>query len=321
MPSQPHARRTVRQLGSLRAHRPAPQRLLPFLEASTTASLPRPARRVRRAFRPHLRQRTRPGGVQLVLPLRSPPGARPYVGMEAVYMEDAVRAARRSEGAGIAALVALTRPEVLAVAHRRFRPGLSLGVEELVAVAEARLVELRAWERFTPGRERGRTLWPAYVRRLASQAMGDALTGESLVRVTRWARRSRKARLAATARVERVEYRGMDSRGRMVRRVATRPVEEELVPLVGTAVELPEHLPAEDSRLEQLQLEASAVQALSHLPVRQRVAVAGAVGLLREGALSDRALSQHLRCSPEEVARLREVGLAQLRQALEAECR
>lgn len=253
------------------------QAAFPFL-----AELPYPRPRERpRAFRPHLRTRSVPGGVQLVLPLRSPPAGCRYVGVEGMYMEEALRGARAGEAAAVARLLELTRPEVREVAQAAWNPRCGLEVEELQALGEARLVELHAWLRFEPGRERGRTLWPAYARRLARQAMATALRKEGPVHVTQWARR-------------------------------TGAVEEEpsAAPLEAAA-----HLPAKAG--EELLAEL-AVMRLARLPVRERVAVAAPLGLLKEGRLSDARVARHLGCSLAEVVELRERGLERLREAMGA---
>ncbi|MFL5344350.1 MAG: hypothetical protein ACJ8AT_06140 [Hyalangium sp.] len=153
--------------------------------------------------------------------------------------------------------------------------------------------------------------------------MGDALTAATPVAVPRWQRRKRAAQALEAAHTERVEYRGLDTRGRLVRRVTERVVVPEDQGPLAQAVEVSEHLAAQGTALEALlatEEQQGAMRALAALPVRERVAVAGPLGLLREGVLGDRLLAQHLRCSAAEVLQLRERGLQRLRRALGGEC-
>lgn len=257
-----------------------------------------------------------PGAVQVLLPLRSPPSSCWYSGVEAISVEAALRGARAGSRPAAAQLAALTRPEVQAAAKALWRPGCALSVEELVAEGEARLVTTRAWERFEPGRARGRTLWPSYARRIARQGMVSALQAAGPVHITQWARRVRRAAAEASATEEAFTYRTRGARGRMVTRRGVRRVAAESEPLDVRAAPLTEveHLPAP---VEQTGDQLRAMVELAALPVRQRIAVAGPLGLLREGRLGDRQLAARLRCTPQEVEALREAGLARLRSAME----
>ncbi|HYH96176.1 hypothetical protein [Hyalangium sp.] len=275
--------------------------------------LPRVDRRAQRAFRPHLRGRTQPEGQQLVLPLRSAPGARRYAGVEAIALEDALRAARAGSPGAVEHLLELTRSEVAEVARAAWRPGCPLSLEDLQHEGELELLRLKAWERFTPGVARGRTLWPAYVRKLARQAMGRALEATAPIHVTRWGRRQRKA-AQARAVAEEKTLEEVLSKGGTSHAGALLLAEESLraVPLEEAALVCDELEIMQSDRAE----EARAVVALAALPVRLRVAVAGPMGLLREGVVGDRALARRLHTTLEGVRQLREEGLRELRAAL-----
>lgn len=225
-------------------------------------------------------------------------------------MEAALRAVRAGRAAALQQLLLLTRPEVREVARAMAGPRCPLSLEELAAVGEARLVELRAWERFSPGRERGRTLWPAYARRVARQAMATALEQEGPVHITRWARR-RRAALEARAEAE----------GRTLEEVlADSPEGGAAAALLEAPRAVPEEVllrtEEDTTEREERGQEALAVVHLARLPVRERVAVAGPLGLLAEGKLSDVRLAKHLRCTVAEVLELRERGLERLREAM-----
>jgi len=300
-----------------RAHRARLQQVLPGqLAFGFLPELPLVERRAQRAFRPHLRGRTHPDGEQFVLPLRSPPGARRYAGVEAIAVEDALRAARAGNPGAVERLLELTRLEVAEVARAVWRPGCPLAREDLEHEGELELLRLKAWERFTPGVARGRTLWPAYARKLARQAMGRALEATAPIHVTRWGRRQRKAAQARAAAEEKTLEEVL-SEGGTSHAGALLLAEESLraVPLEKAAHVRDEWELIQSDRAE----EARAVVALAALPVRLRVAVAGPMGFLREGVLGDRALARHLRTTIEGVRELREEGLRQLRAALAEE--
>jgi hypothetical protein len=55
---------------------------------------------------------------------------------------------------------------------------------------------------------------------------------------------------------------------------------------------------------------------LARLPLRERVAVAAPLGLLKGGKVSDSRVARHLKCTVEQVLKLRERGLERLREAM-----
>lgn len=214
-------------------------------------------------------------------------------------MEDALRAARAGEPGALAQLMVLTRPELREVARALNSWDSPVSEEDLVAEAELRLLTpaksngLAPWQRFEPGRERGRTLWPKYARMVARQAMGRFLSRAPVVAVTEWGLKQARRRTRADGEAERPSL--------------------AMLPEESLATVAEDECSAEE-RAEQ----ALAVVQLARLPVRERVAVAGPLGFLPGRRLSDGQLARHLKCSLNEVLELRERGLERLREAMGA---
>ncbi|CAM4159402.1 sigma factor [Corallococcus soli] len=206
---------------------------------------------------------------------------------------------------------------------------------------EGLLATFSAWRRFTPGRVAGRCLYPAYVLRLARQAMErHASKQRSAVHVTRHARR-KLARAKRAAQSEGVKVsdvlrrQGMEAagiHGLGEGAIATVSLDELLTDSAGgdggparraatSSIELRLSLvDTTAARLAQVVEREDALSALHRLPRLQRIVVQAAMGLGRAGGLeaSERTLAQELRLPVAQVRTLREAGLSRLRRALDA---
>ncbi|WP_233602232.1 sigma factor [Corallococcus sp. CA047B] len=207
---------------------------------------------------------------------------------------------------------------------------------------EGLLATLGKWRRFTPGRRPGGCLYPAYVVRLARQAMErHAAKERSAVHVTRHARRklarakraahSEGVKVSDVLRRQGMEDAGVHALGEGA--IATLSLDELLTDTASadtgharrsgasSSVEL--RLSLVDTtavRLAQVAEREDALSALHRLPRLQRVVVQASTGLGRPGGqeASERTLAQELRLSAAKVRKLRERGLSRLRSALDA---
>ncbi|RKG93726.1 hypothetical protein D7V97_39775 [Corallococcus sp. CA053C] len=238
-----------------------------------------------------------------------------------------------------ARLVALVQPYVARAARdvaRRWK----VAAEDLLQ--EGQIATFAAWRRFTPGRAVGRCLYPAYVLRLARQAMDRAAASErSAVHVTRHARRKlarakRAAQAGGVAVSAELRRQGMEDAGIHALgegAIATVSLDELLTETPGAdashgrrggsaaGAELRLSLvDTTSARLAQVAEREEALSALHRLPRLQRVVVQAASGLGRAGGMeaSERTLAQELRLSVATVRKLREKGLSRLRAALDA---
>ncbi|RKH01318.1 hypothetical protein D7V97_29165, partial [Corallococcus sp. CA053C] len=236
---------------------------------------------------------------------------------------------RRAEGR----LAQLVQPHVAraaGAAARRWK----VRAEDLEQ--EGLLAACRAWRRFTPGRAPGRCLYPAYVLRLAKQAMVRAATGErSAVHVTRHARR----KLAKAKKVAQAEGVPVSTALR------AQGLDEASVLTLGegsiSTVSLDGLLAGGDAREDSAAVNAearlglvdttaarlayvaereAALTALYRLPRLQRVVVQALAGFGRAGGLAstERTVAQELRLPVAQVRTLHAQGLKRLRVALDA---
>jgi RNA polymerase nonessential primary-like sigma factor len=216
-----------------------------------------------------------------------------------------------------------------------------LEVEELVQEGLGAVhLQLR---RFRPGRAgEGRTLFPAWALRVARQAMGRLVQERRApVPLTSWGQKLRRkalrrVRAAGIGLREALEAEGASPASvAALERGAVETV--SLVAVAGSSLagadnpgsdayresnlmlQISEEAHAEaEAHHAQLQLGEDAMAALAHLPERQRMAVAGTLGL--EGpATPARVLARRMGCTPSEVEALCAAGLATLRGTLEAE--
>ncbi|RKH09592.1 hypothetical protein D7V97_16020 [Corallococcus sp. CA053C] len=236
---------------------------------------------------------------------------------------------RRAEGR----LAQLVRPHLARAAgavSRRWK----VSAEDLEQ--EGLLATCKAWRRFTPGRAPGRCLYPAYVLRLAKQAMERAAVVErSAVHVTRHARRKlSKAKRAAHAEgvpvSEALRRQGME--GAAVHAlgegsISTVSLEQLLSGCDArpdtSAANVEARLGLVDTTSARLALVAereAALGALYRLPRMQRVVVQALVGMGRANGQesTERTVAQELRLPVAQVRKLRAQGLRRLRTALDA---
>ncbi|RYZ34614.1 MAG: hypothetical protein EOO71_38435, partial [Myxococcaceae bacterium] len=236
---------------------------------------------------------------------------------------------RRAEGR----LAQLVRPHLVraaaAVAREWKVPAEDLEQEGLLATC-------RAWRDFTPGRVPGRCLYPAYVLRLAKQAMVRAATAErSAVHVTRHARRKlAKAKKAARAEgvpvSEALRAQGLDEAAVLTLgegSISTVSLDQLLAGgdarEDGAAVNAEVRLGLVDTtsaRLVHAAQREAALVALHRLPRLQRVVLQALAGLGRAGGLesTERTVAQELRLPVAQVHKLHAQGLKHLRAALDA---
>nr|WP_255671448.1 hypothetical protein [Corallococcus sp. AS-1-6] len=234
---------------------------------------------------------------------------------------------RRAEGR----LVQLIQPHIARAAGSIAR-AWKVSAQDLEQ--EGQLATHKAWRRFTPGRAPGRCLYPAYVLRLARQAMERAAAAErSAVHVTRHARRKvarakRAARSTGVAVSTALRAQGLD---------------EASILSLGegsiSTVSLNHLLEGEDGRDSAANAEArlglvdtttaqqahvaerdAALAALYRLPRLQREVVQALAGFSRGDGLpaTERTLAQELRLPVAQVHDLHVRGLARLRKELDA---
>ncbi|WP_244238994.1 sigma factor [Corallococcus carmarthensis] len=229
-------------------------------------------------------------------------------------------------------LAVLVRPHLVraasSVARRWKVPAEDLEQEGQVAT-------FKAWRRFVPGREPGLCLYPAYVLRLARQAMERYAAGErSAVHVTDHAlKRLRRAKKAA--RKEGVP---------VSTALRAQGLEEASILTLGegsiSTVSLDQLMAGEDgrpdaaanaeTRLDLVDRTAArhqhvaereaALTALYQLPRLQRVVVQSLAGYGRAPGAepSERTVAQELRLPVDQVHRLHAQGLKRMREAMDA---
>lgn len=252
---------------------------------------------------------------------RTPPRGEVLKPAEAEEMESLIaqlRALPRGDVSVRAAqsrLAVLTRPHVQRAADavaREFRAP----VEDLLQ--EGLLATFDAWQRFTPGKAGpGRSLYPAYVLKLARQAMKRAaVASRSPVHVTRHARRA-VTRAKKTAREE----------GRPLAEVMREAgVSEDAVRALGDGT-IRAALPADallsladgaGEKREARDAVAQAVAALYRLPRVQRHVLMAHVGLGRARPVKDRELAAELAQPVAFVQEQRTRAVRHLQRLLEA---
>jgi hypothetical protein len=261
--------------------------------------------------------------VQLLLPFRPRRSGELLAPERAEAIEAALRETRRlPEGSRhqVAAeqrLLELLRPFLAGAARKAWEggPRTFLSRADLEGEAVAHVLAKQPWRTFTPGwAGPGRTLYPAYVLQAVRQRLSTVLAEAAPVHVTHWGRKA-----AARAR-KRVEREGLEL-GEALADEAVDAATALALSLGAQRVEEREAIGAEDEghlRRDELGAQARAVAALQHLPHRQRVAVAGGLGLEREDGrpASDGQLARRLKCTLDELLEAREAGLAALREAL-----
>jgi RNA polymerase nonessential primary-like sigma factor len=241
-----------------------------------------------------------------------------YTGEAAHRMDSLVASCRTLQEGSAAhtaaehALAALVEPLLQPIA-RAFARRASYPVADLLQ--EGRLVALKAWRGFKPFAKKDRTLYPAYVGRLARQAMRKALGAAGPIHVTDHARKTLKLareRAAATGASEEQVLDLMSRRG-----------DEVALALVAVAgrryVSEEAALNVADERLEHLERQAvveSALSALMRLPRLHRVVLTALCGLGRQ-ELGPAGLSKELRLSVQEVRRLEAEAVFAVRALLE----
>ncbi|NBD09245.1 sigma factor [Corallococcus silvisoli] len=268
--------------------------------------------------------------LSLTPPPGTPPAPTPDDEMEALLhllreLPDGCPEQRRAESR----LAVLVRPHVVRAAGavaRRWK----VSAEDLEQ--EGQVATYKAWRRFVPGREPGRCLYPAYVLRLARQAMERYAASErNAVYVTDHARkRLRRAKKAARAEGVPVSA-ALRAQG----------LDEASILTLGegsiSTVSLEHLLAGEDGRDSTANVEArlglvdttvarhqhvaereTALDALYQLPRLQRVVMQALAGYGRAPGAepSERTVAQELRLPVDEVHRLRARALARMREAM-----
>ena len=173
----------------------------------------------------------------------------------------------------------------------------------------------KLWRDFTPGQAGpGRTLYPAYVLRAVRQEFSRALAAAQVVPLTDWGRKvAARARKRAAAEglplYEALRAERADASTALALSSTVERVGESYAVQCADESEL---------RREDLAEQLRAAEALEKLPRRQRLAVAGPLGLLRKDGLpiEDSRLAQRLECTVAQVRAAREEGLAALRAVL-----
>ncbi len=264
------------------------------------------------------------------LPPGPPPAPTPDDEMEALLhllrkLPDGCAEQSRAEGR----LAVLVRPHLVRAASsvaRRWK----VPAEDLEQ--EGQLATYRAWRRFTPGREPGRCLYPAYVLRLARQAMERYAAGErNAVYVTDHAlKRLRRAKKAARKEGVPVSTalrtQGLDEASILTLgegSISTVSLEHLLAGEEGRAGTVETRLGLVDTtaaRHRQLAEREAALTALHQLPRLQRVVAQKLVGYERAPGAEPaaRTVAQELRLSEDEVLRLHRQALKRMREAMDA---
>ncbi|MFP2897838.1 hypothetical protein, partial [Corallococcus sp. 4LFB] len=193
---------------------------------------------------------------------------------------------------------------------------------------EGQLATYRAWRRFTPGLAPGRCLYPAYVLRLARQAMERAAAEErSAIYVTRHARRKvarakRAARETGVPVSTAMRAQGLDEASILSLgegSISTTSLEQVLADTRGdgAAMNMEVRLGLVDTTSADLAHVAerdAALEELHQLPRLQRVVVQALAGFGRAKgeAPTPRTLAQELRLPVARVSQLHAQGLARL---------
>jgi len=220
-------------------------------------------------------------------------------------------------GAAEARLLELVDPFIDAAAHEAwtmFLPRTYLSRADLRQ--QGRLRAQKLWKGFTPGVAPGKTLYPAYVLRSVRQEFKRALTRARVVPLTDWgrklvARTRKRMALDGLSRLEALAAEGADPATSFA---LSAPGYGDRAPTSAAAGV------ADETHLRHAELgeQLLAAEALEALPEQQRVAIAGALGFLREDgrAIADPVLARRLGCTVAELREAREAGLAALRQVL-----
>lgn len=265
-------------------------------------------------------------------PAHLPPAPSPDDEMEALLLllrelPDGCSEQSRAEGR----LVQLVRPHIAHAAGAISR-AWKVSAEDLEQ--EGHLATHKAWRRFTPGRAPGRCLYPAYVLRLARQAMERAAAAErSAVHVTRHARRKvarakRAARSTGVAVSAALRAQGLDEASILSLgegSVSTVSLDHLLAGEEGrdSSANVEERLGLVDTtdvRHRHVAERDAALTALYQLPRLQRVVAQKLAGYGRPPGAEPtaRAVAQELRLSEEEVLRIHRQALRRMREALDA---
>ncbi|RKG93235.1 hypothetical protein, partial [Corallococcus carmarthensis] len=235
---------------------------------------------------------------------------------------------RRAEGR----LAQLVRPHLVRAAGalaRRWK----VSAEDLEQ--EGQLATCRAWRRFTPGLAPGRCLYPAYVLRLARQAMERCAAGErNAVYVTDHAlKRLRRAKKAARAEgipvSTALRAQGLDEASVLTLgegSISTVSLDQLLAGEDGrpdAAANAETRLGLVDrtaARHQHVAEREAALTALYQLPRLQRVVVQSLAGYGRAPGAepSERTVAHELRLPVDEVHRLHVQGLNRMREAMDA---
>ncbi|NNC22159.1 hypothetical protein HJC22_41360, partial [Corallococcus exiguus] len=235
------------------------------------------------------------------------------------------------QGRAAGRLAVLVRPHLVraasALARRWEVPAEDLEQEGQVAT-------FKAWRRFVPGREPGRCLYPAYVLRLARQAMERYAAAErSAVHVTDHAlKRMRRAKKAARKEGVPVSTalraQGLDEASILTLgegSISTVSLDQLLAGEEGrdSAANVEARLGLVDTtaaRHRQLAAREAALTALHQLPRLQRVVAQKLAGYERAPGAEPaaRTVAQELRLSEDEVLRLHRQALRRMREAMDA---
>lgn len=227
-------------------------------------------------------------------------------------LEEGSRLHRSAE----ARLLELLRPFIEGAAHEAWEKGHPRTYLSRADLTQTGLMHAQSlWRGLDGGRAGpGRTLYPAYVLRAVRQEFSRVLAEARGVPISDWGRkllRRAQARVALTGVT--LEEALIAERASPATVLAlTTPIER--VP-EGAALGCPDE---SERRRDDLCEQVRATEALRQLPRRQRLAVAGAMGLLREDGrrVADGKLAKALKCTAAEVRTAREDGLTALRQVL-----